>query len=61
MGAWLGGERAALLMQSSGVGKCINAFSLLKNCRFPFLAVVGMRGEFGEGNPWHVPMGQATA
>ena len=59
-GAWLGGERAALLMQSSGVGNCINAFSLLKNCRFPFLAVVGMRGEFGEGNPWQVPMGQAT-
>ncbi|MCH7544065.1 MAG: phosphonopyruvate decarboxylase, partial [Proteobacteria bacterium] len=28
--------------------------------RFPFLAVVGMRGEFGEGNPWQVPMGQAT-
>ncbi len=23
-GAWLGGERAALLMQSSGVGNCIN-------------------------------------
>ncbi len=23
-GAWLGGERAALLMQSSGVGHCIN-------------------------------------
>ncbi len=59
-GAWLGGQRAALLMQSSGVGNCINAFSLLKNCRFPFLAVVGMRGEFGEGNPWQVPMGQAT-
>ena len=59
-GAWLGGERAALLMQSSGVGNCINAFSLLKNCRFPFLTVIGMRGEFGEGNPWQVPMGQAT-
>jgi sulfopyruvate decarboxylase TPP-binding subunit len=23
-GAWLGGQRAALLMQSSGVGNCIN-------------------------------------
>ena len=23
-GAWLGGDRAALLMQSSGVGNCIN-------------------------------------
>ena len=27
-GAWLGGERAALLMQSSGVGNCVNMFSL---------------------------------
>ncbi|TDI63298.1 MAG: phosphonopyruvate decarboxylase [Alphaproteobacteria bacterium] len=59
-GAWLGGQRAALLMQSSGVGNCINAFTLLKNCRFPFLCVVSMRGEFGEGNPWQMPMGQAT-
>lgn len=59
-GAWLGGQRAALLMQSSGVGNCINAFSLLKNCRFPFLCVVSMRGEFGEANPWQMPMGQAT-
>lgn len=35
-GAWLGGERAALLMQSSGVGNCINMMSLLQSCRFPF-------------------------
>src|SRR6516165_1829197 len=34
-GAWLGGQRAALLMQSSGVGNCINMLSLTKNCRFP--------------------------
>ena len=32
-GAWLGGHRAALLMQSSGVGNCINMLSLAKNCR----------------------------
>src|SRR6478609_1956304 len=35
-GAWLGGERAALLMQSSGVGNCVNLFSLLTACQFPF-------------------------
>ena len=29
-GAWLGGQRAALLMQSSGVGNCINMLSLIK-------------------------------
>ncbi|MSO92542.1 MAG: phosphonopyruvate decarboxylase [Rhodospirillales bacterium] len=57
-GAWLGGERGVLLMQSSGVGNCINAFSLIATCRFPFLAIVTMRGEWGEFNPWQVPMGQ---
>ena len=59
-GAYLGGQRAALLMQSSGVGNCINMLSLVKTCGFPFLALVTMRGEWGEFNPWQVPMGQAT-
>jgi len=59
-GAWLGGERSALLMQSSGVGNCINALSLASNCAFPLLMLVTMRGETGERNPWQVPMGQAT-
>ena len=59
-GAWLGGERAVLLMQSSGVGNCINMLSLPVNCRMPFLTLVTMRGEWGEFNPWQVPMGSAT-
>nr|WP_137390327.1 thiamine pyrophosphate-binding protein [Rhodoligotrophos defluvii] len=59
-GAWLGGERGVLLMQSSGVGNCINMLSLLASCRFPFLTIVTMRGECGEFNPWQVPMGRAT-
>ena len=59
-GAHLGGQRAALLMQSSGVGNCINMFSLLKNCGFPCLILVTMRGEFAEFNPWQVPMGSIT-
>lgn len=59
-GAWLGGERAVLLMQSSGVGNCVNMFSLLDSCRFPFFTLVTMRGEFAEFNPWQNPMGQAT-
>jgi sulfopyruvate decarboxylase alpha subunit len=59
-GAWLGGERAALLMQSSGVGNCINALALIETCRFPLLAIITMRGEFGEFNPWQVPMGRAA-
>ena len=59
-GAWLGGERSALLMQSSGVGNCVNALTLASNCGFPLLMLVTMRGETGERNPWQVPMGQAT-
>ena len=56
-GAALGGQRAALLMQSSGVGNCINMFSLPRNCGFPCLVLVTMRGEFAEFNPWQVAMG----
>lgn len=59
-GAWLGGERSLLLLQSSGVGNCVNMLSLIGNCRFPFAALVTMRGEWAEFNPWQVPMGQAT-
>ena len=59
-GAWLGGQRAVLLMQSSGVGNCVNMFSLLDSCRFPFLTIVTMRGEHAEFNPWQGPMGRAT-
>src|SRR3954470_12735133 len=59
-GADLGGQRTVLLMQSSGVGNCINMLSLIKGGRFPFLTLVSMRGDFGEGNPWQYPMGQAT-
>src|SRR5215469_1321366 len=47
-------------MQSSGVGNCINMLSLMKGGRFPFLTLVSMRGDFGEGNPWQFPMGQAV-
>ncbi len=59
-GAWLGGDRGALLMQSSGVGNCINMFGTIRECRFPLLTLVTMRGEWGEFNPWQLPMGQST-
>ena len=59
-GAWAGGQRGVLLMQSSGVGNCINMLSLIKGARFPFLCLVSMRGDFGEGNPWRGPMGSST-
>jgi sulfopyruvate decarboxylase alpha subunit len=59
-GAWAGGQRGVLLMQSSGVGNCINMLSLTQVFRFPFLTLVTMRGEWGEFNPWQVPMGSST-
>ena len=59
-GAWLGGDRGVLLMQSSGVGNCLNMFSLTRVCRMPLLMLITMRGEWGEFNPWQVPMGQNT-
>ena len=55
-----GGDRAVLLMQSSGVGSYVNMFSSLQTCRFPFLTLVTMRGEHAESNPWQNPMGLAT-
>ncbi len=60
-GAWLGGVRGALLMQSSGVGNCINVLGMTRECRFPLLMLITMRGQKGEFNPWQVPMGQAAA
>ena len=59
-GHWLGGGRSALAMQSSGVGNCINMLSLTATLHAPLLCLVTMRGEWGEFNPWQVPMGRAT-
>lgn len=59
-GAWLGGEKGILLMQSSGVGNCVNMLGLAQACRFPLLMLVTMRGEPGESNPAQVPMGSAV-
>ena len=59
-GAWLGGQRGVLLLQSSGVGNCINMLSLQHETRMPLFMIVTMRGEWGEFNPWQVAMGQST-
>jgi sulfopyruvate decarboxylase alpha subunit len=59
-GAWLGGQRSVLLMQSSGVGNTINLLGLTKTLRFPFLTLITMRGDYGEFNSWQYPMGQGT-
>ena len=59
-GAWLGGEKGVLLLQSSGVGNIINALAMPNTCRIPILLIATMRGEWGEFNSWQVPMGQGT-
>ncbi len=59
-GAWLGGQRGVLLMQSSGVGNCLNMLTLSENCRIPLVMLVTMRGEWGEFVPWQIPMGRRT-
>lgn len=60
VGAWLGGEKSVLLLQSSGVGNCINMLGTIEECRVPLLMLVTMRGQWGEFNPWQVPMAQGT-
>jgi sulfopyruvate decarboxylase alpha subunit len=60
VGACLGGDRCVLLTQSSGVGNCINMLGMAVECRVPLLMLVTMRGEWGEFNPWQIPMAQAT-
>jgi len=60
-GAWLGGQRGIMLMQSSGLGNCPNVIaSITQAGGFPLLMFITMRGEFGEFNPWQIPMGRAT-
>lgn len=53
--------RAAVLMQSSGLGNALNAIgSLAVPYRLGVPLVVTMRGTLGERNPSQVPMGRAA-
>ena len=61
VGACLGGERAVLLLQSSGTGNCINMLGMVAECRVPLLMLVTMRGTWAEFNPWQMPMAEAAA
>jgi sulfopyruvate decarboxylase alpha subunit len=61
VGACLGGERAVLLLQSSGTGNCINMLGMVNECRVPLLLLVTMRGTWAEFNPWQIPMAEACA
>ncbi len=59
-GQWIGGKKAMIAMQSSGVGNCINALGLPTSFKVPCLMLVTMRGQWGEFNPWQNQMGLAV-
>lgn len=59
-GAWLGGDRSLVAMQSSGVGNILNMLTLPRICDMPLLMLVTMRGEPGESNPWQHSTGMAV-
>jgi sulfopyruvate decarboxylase alpha subunit len=60
-GLYLGGERGAMLLQSSGLGNALNALgSLAAAYRIPFPLLVSLRGELGEFNPAQIAMGRAV-
>jgi sulfopyruvate decarboxylase alpha subunit len=57
-GAWLGGAKGCLIMQSTGVGNIINTASMTEVCQFPLLVLVSWRSSWAEGNRWQMPMGE---
>ena len=60
-GAWLGGQRGALLMQNRGLGNCVNTLGSLNVAgQVPVVLVISHRGDLGEFNPAQVPVGQAA-
>jgi sulfopyruvate decarboxylase alpha subunit len=60
-GLFLGGQRGAMLVQSSGLGNTLNALgSLAMAYHIPFPMLVSLRGELGEFNPAQLHMGRAV-
>jgi sulfopyruvate decarboxylase subunit alpha len=60
-GMFLGGQRGAMLIQSSGLGNTLNALgSLAMAYHIPFPLLVSLRGELGEFNPAQLHMGRAV-
>ncbi len=59
-GEYLGGRYGVLMMQSAGLGNCVNALaSLAIPYQIPFLMLISQRGELGEFNACHVVLGKA--
>ncbi len=60
-GACLAGSSPAVLIQSSGLGNCVNPLtSLVAPFEIPMLLVVGYRNAEGSGPPQHTMMGEIT-
>jgi sulfopyruvate decarboxylase alpha subunit len=58
-GAYLGGRRAVVLMQNSGMGNVVNALaSMALPYQIPFLILISQRGELNEFNAAQVGMAQ---
>jgi len=59
-GEYLGGRFGVLMMQSAGLGNCVNALaSLAIPYQIPFIMLISQRGELGEFNACHVVLGKA--
>jgi sulfopyruvate decarboxylase alpha subunit len=57
-GLYLGGTRAVVMCQSSGIGNAMNVLtSLLIPYQIPIVAIVSLRGQAGEWNAAQVPLG----
>ena len=58
-GAYLSGALPVLLMQNSGLGYCLNAFTSLNLIyRIPVLVIMSWRGQRGKDAPEHIIMGE---
>ena len=58
VGAYLAGRMPVLLMQNSGLGYCLNAFTSLNLIyKIPALVIMSWRGKAGKDAPEHIIMG----
>jgi phosphonopyruvate decarboxylase len=58
-GAYLAGKLPVLLMQNSGLGYCLNAFTSLNLIyKIPVLVIMSWRGEDSTDAPEHIIMGE---
>ena len=58
VGAYLAGTMPVLLMQNSGLGYCLNAFTSLNLIyKIPALVIMSWRGKAGKDAPEHIIMG----